>query len=90
MPALLPNSKILITGVTGYIGLHIALAALERGHSVRGVVRSTEKGETLRAYLEKAGFGSDGFDYVVVTDFTQPSAYEEALKGPESSLPLFE
>jgi len=39
--------KVFITGATGYIGFHVALAMRRAGHKVWGLVRNQEKGEAL-------------------------------------------
>ena len=35
------NAKVLVTGVTGYVGAHVAQQLLLHGYQVRGTVRST-------------------------------------------------
>jgi nucleoside-diphosphate-sugar epimerase len=41
--------KVLITGATGFMGARLATAALERGDSVRGLVRDLDRASDLRA-----------------------------------------
>jgi nucleoside-diphosphate-sugar epimerase len=41
--------KVLITGATGFMGTRLAAAALERGDSVRGLVRDLDRAADLRA-----------------------------------------
>lgn len=42
----------LVTGVSGFVGLHVAKAAAEAGYTVRGTVRSIEKyKDTLSAIV---------------------------------------
>ncbi len=41
--------KVLITGATGFMGARLAAAALERGDSVRGLVRDLDRAADLRA-----------------------------------------
>lgn len=41
------NSKVLVTGVTGYVGAHVAQQLLLHGYQVRGTVRSTSDEEKL-------------------------------------------
>lgn len=45
------TETILLTGVSGFIAKHIALAALLRGHSLRGTLRSPDRAEEVRAAL---------------------------------------
>ncbi len=44
----LANKRVAVTGVTGFLGSHIARALLDRGAQVIGAVRSPEKGAWLR------------------------------------------
>jgi nucleoside-diphosphate-sugar epimerase len=65
MPAVEPNSKVLVTGASGFIAAWVVKTLLERGFRVRGTVRSTSKGDYL-VNLFKAH--ADRFEYVVVED----------------------
>lgn len=69
MPALksAASATVLLTGVNGFLGAHIAQSLLESGYSVRGVVRSADKGE----YLSKlfSCYGSK-LQFTIVKDIT--------------------
>lgn len=39
MPAVTPPSKVLVSGINGYVATWIARTFLEKGYSVRGTVR---------------------------------------------------
>ncbi|KAI3603727.1 d-lactaldehyde dehydrogenase [Moniliophthora roreri] len=91
MPVVSPTSKslILVTGVTGYIAAWVARVLLERGHDVRGTVRSRSKGEELLAEFTKIpGYNTPGklgkFDFVIVEDISKPGAFDEAVKGVDA------
>lgn len=56
---------------------------LERGHRVRGTVRSEEKGEYLRKLFSRH---SDKFTYVIADDLESPGAFDEAAKGVDGVL----
>jgi dihydroflavonol-4-reductase len=45
--------RVLLTGVTGYIGQHCAAELLKQGYEVVGTVRSRAKAEATRAALSK-------------------------------------
>ncbi len=64
--------RIMITGGTGFIGLHTARALLAAGHQVRLLVRDKDKLRRL--------YGSKVTDYVL-GDVTDPEAVAKALKG---------
>jgi nucleoside-diphosphate-sugar epimerase len=62
----------LVTGGTGMVGNCIARTLLERGHRVRALVRSKEKGERLLPGCE-----------LVVGDVTAPETLDAAVRGCE-------
>ncbi|KAF2009471.1 NmrA-like family protein [Aaosphaeria arxii CBS 175.79] len=67
---------ILIAGITGFVGLPCAEAALERGHTVRGLSRSPEKvPEDLRRRLE-------GFE--AIEDMYDIAALDRAVAGVDA------
>lgn len=74
-PSHLPfnSAVILISGVSGFLGIYCVKEALERGHRVRGTVRSSEKGEYVKQLFEKKHPGK--FEYVIAEDL-------EAVSGP--------
>jgi GDP-mannose 4,6 dehydratase len=74
------NQTILVTGITGFIGSHVALKLLQAGFSVRGAVRSTNKGELL---VQQAIFDEyrSRFTIIEVPNIEEPGAFDEAVKG---------
>ncbi|KAF8526820.1 hypothetical protein JB92DRAFT_3108057 [Gautieria morchelliformis] len=78
MPAVAPQSKVLVTGASGFIAAWVVKTLLERGFYVRGTVRSSAKGEYL-ANMFKAH--ADRFEYVIVEDIAKDGAFDEAVKG---------
>lgn len=71
------GSKILVTGASGFIAVHVVDELLREGYSVVGTVRSSEKGD----YLKDLFKGKGEFDYVIVKDIAEPNAFDEAVKG---------
>ncbi|TFK50136.1 hypothetical protein OE88DRAFT_1645865 [Heliocybe sulcata] len=71
------SQRALITGVTSYIGAHIAQQLLEKGWYVRGTVRTQAKGQWLHDTF-KAG---DRFETVEVKDVQKKELFTEAVKG---------
>ena len=44
--------KVLLTGISGYIGEHCAVQLLQQGYAVKGSLRSLHKGEAVRQTIE--------------------------------------
>ncbi|KAL0956958.1 hypothetical protein HGRIS_003059 [Hohenbuehelia grisea] len=84
MPTAPLNGKILVSGVTGFIAAWVADRLLHKGYSVRGTVRSKEKGAKLAETFKERGFGADKFEYVVVKDIAEKGAFDEAVKGVDA------
>ena len=68
MPTIAPHSKILATGSNGYIGMWIVHSLLEKGYSVRAVVRSADKGKHLLNHFKAHG---DKLELAIVPDMTK-------------------
>ena len=59
-----------MSGANGYVAIWVVQNLLSKGYSVRGTVRSAEKGEHLKKLF--ANFG-DKHEVVVVNDITKVS-----------------
>ncbi|OJD33987.1 nad dependent epimerase dehydratase [Diplodia corticola] len=79
-PAIPKGSTILVTGVNGYIGSHVADQFLQLGFRVRGTVRDTKKNEWMTELFEKT-YGADRFELVAVPDIALEGAFLSAVKG---------
>lgn len=73
-----PGSLILITGVTGYIGAHLADQLLLRGYKVRGVVR---KPADWLSRIFDSKYGKGNFETWFVADLTDEEALSKAMQG---------
>lgn len=62
---------------------HVVHQLLERGHSVRGTVRSSEKGDYLKKLFSRHG---DKFQYVIAEDVEKAGVFDEAVKGVDGVL----
>ena len=62
------SNKVLVSGANGYIAMWVVRTLLEQGYTVRGAVRSEEKGKRLREYFHPYG---DKVEWVVVEDITK-------------------
>ncbi|GAA6053251.1 hypothetical protein JCM3770_002678 [Rhodotorula araucariae] len=83
MPAISPDSLVLLTGASGYLAVHVLKQLLERGFRVRGTVRTAEKGDDLKRRLAKDGLDAN-FEYVLVEDVEQPNAFDQAVQGVDA------
>ena len=75
------GSWILITGVNGLIGTHVARQFLQRNYKVRGSVRNLQKSKWLIDDLFATEAANGSFELVVVEDMARPNAYHEAIRG---------
>ncbi|MBU1174979.1 MAG: NAD-dependent epimerase/dehydratase family protein [Alphaproteobacteria bacterium] len=71
---------VLVTGISGFVGGHVALAALQAGHRVRGSLRSMSRADTVRAELADAGADTDGLQ-IVALDLMKDDGWAEAMDG---------
>ena len=70
MPSVDKGSKVLVSGANGYIAMWIVRTLLERGFTVRGTVRTEDKGKFLIKYFKSLEYG-DKFEVVVVDDIVK-------------------
>lgn len=80
-----PNSLqrdeiVLVTGLNGFVGSHIANEFLNAGFKVRGTVRKISKAANFQHIFDQ-NHGSGRFSAVEVPDITVPGAFDEAVKG---------
>ena len=47
----LKHPTLVVTGITGFLGSHMALEALRRGHHVRGTLRRMERADHVQSVL---------------------------------------
>ncbi|KAJ9415435.1 hypothetical protein QL093DRAFT_2046758 [Fusarium oxysporum] len=64
-PSIPKGSLVLVTGVNGLLGSHVAKQFLEYGYKVRGTVRDVEKNSWLTAAFDKQ-YGQGNFELVAV------------------------
>lgn len=68
---------ILITGISGYIGAHIAHALLDAGYSVRGALRSLSDTSAIKAHYPGH---QHKLTFTAVPDISAPHAFDDAVK----------
>ena len=74
------TQTVLITGVSGYIGLHCAAEALRAGYRVRGSVRDDAKAEVVRETLAAASLDTENLEFVNL-DLTSDEGWADAAEG---------
>lgn len=79
-PAIPYGSLIVVSGVNGFIGSHVADQTLAAGFRVRGTTRSLRRNEWVLEYF-KNKYGSEVFELVEVPDMTVDGAFDSALEG---------
>ncbi|KAL9017038.1 MAG: hypothetical protein Q9185_005640 [Variospora sp. 1 TL-2023] len=72
-------TRVLLTGGSGFIAVHVLEALLTQGHSVVTSVRSEAKAQMLRDTFPN--IGKDRLDFVYVADIAQEGAFDEAVKS---------
>ncbi|WP_421761569.1 NAD-dependent epimerase/dehydratase family protein [Devosia sp.] len=72
--------QVLVTGIGGFIGLHVALGLLQAGHQVRGTLRDPARGKDIRDALAAAG-GDISRLRLIVADLGDTRAWREAVEG---------
>ncbi len=74
------SDTVLLTGISGFLGGHVALALLAAGYSVRGSLRNPARAEHVRATSTKAGADVGQLEFVTL-DLTKDEGWEAAAQG---------
>ena len=74
------NKKVLITGVTGFIGSHIAIKLLNSGYSVRGTMRNLERRKSILRIISAHTQNTDRLDFAK-GELTIPEDWDSAMEG---------
>lgn len=73
-------TRVLVTGATGFVASYLILALIEKGYTVRGTARSTEKAERLNAILS-AHSGQPINVELVRADLNSDAGWDDAMEG---------
>lgn len=71
---------VVLTGITGFLGGHIALDLLKAGYTVRGSLRNPARADTVRQSLQAQGADTDRLGFVQL-DLARDDGWEAALAG---------
>jgi len=71
--------RVLVTGVTGYIGQHCAAELLRQGYEVVGTIRSRSKADTTRSAIARAA-DVENLSFAEA-DLLSDKGWSEAMKG---------
>ncbi|MDG1038832.1 MAG: NAD-dependent epimerase/dehydratase family protein [Polaribacter sp.] len=72
--------KVLLTGISGFVGQHCAVQLLENGYSVRGSVRNFSKEQEVRKGIAKVIDAKDNLEFCEL-DLLNDEGWDEAMKG---------
>jgi dihydroflavonol-4-reductase len=72
--------RVLLTGISGFLGGHVGLELLRQGFLVRGSVRDLGRADKVRATLAKAGGDISRLDFVAL-DLNADKGWSEAMAG---------
>lgn len=74
------GSLILVTGVNGFIGSHIADQILLAGYRVRGIVRNAQKNVWMTKVFD-GRYGKGKFELLEVKDLAEIEVLKNVLQG---------
>ena len=73
------DTLVLVTGVTGFIGSHIAVELLRQGYQVRGTMRKLSRSESIKEVIGKS-VGTELLSFAQA-ELTQPESWDAAMEG---------
>nr|WP_295887555.1 aldehyde reductase [uncultured Devosia sp.] len=74
------SDRVLLTGISGFLGGHVALQLLDAGYTVRGSVRNLARADKVRATLARHGADVSRLDFVAL-DLLSDKGWHEAMAG---------
>ena len=74
------SDRVLLTGISGFLGGHVALELLRHGYSVRGSVRNLARADQVRSTLVAHGADPARLEFVAL-DLLADAGWDEAMAG---------
>lgn len=74
------DTRVLVTGTSGFIGMHCVLTLLDAGYAVRGTVRDLSRAEAVRTTVAEHG-GDTGRLELVAADLMRDEGWDDAVAG---------
>lgn len=74
------TDRVLLTGISGFLGGHIAVELLKVGYRVRGSIRNASKADKVRDALAAAGADLSRLEFVTL-DLESDNGWSQAMAG---------
>lgn len=74
-------STVLVTGGSGYVGIHVIVQLLQKGHRVRTTVRKLSRADDVRAMLKEAKVEAGDALTFFEAELMSDQGWKEAVAG---------